>query len=120
MKRKCPHCGSSDTADILWGLPVFSEELEKAVADRTIVLGGCCISENDPSFHCNACGKNFGKQPFIRTRKKVADNESREKYPDIITGIVFSEGGYFAERNLVEITVKDGKRNYTYTNSHYY
>ena len=44
----------------------------------------------------------------------------QEKYPDIITGIVFSEGGYFAERNLVEITVKDGKRNYTYTNSHYY
>ncbi len=114
MKRKCPRCGSKDVAEILRGLPVFSEELEKALADHKIILGGCCITGNDPSAHCNACGKDFGKPPFIRKRKSQAGNETHELFPDVITGIVFSEGGYFGGHDHIEITNENGKCTSTY------
>ena len=114
MPRKCPRCGSSNVADILRGLPVFSEELEKAIADHKIILGGCCVTGNDPSAHCNTCGKDFGKPPFVRKRKSQAQNNPRELLPDVITGILFSEGGYFGGHDQVEITTEDGKRISTY------
>ena len=73
----------------------FSEQLEKDMADHKIILGGCCVTGNDPSAHCNACGKDFGKPPYLRRRKGQALDAPRELYPDVLTGIVFSEGGYF-------------------------
>ena len=38
--RKCPQCGSAKIADILYGLPIFSPELEKELKDGKIELGG--------------------------------------------------------------------------------
>ena len=50
MKRQCPRCGSSDVAEYLWGLPAFSEQLKKDMADHKVILGGYCINgdHNDP------------------------------------------------------------------------
>ncbi len=104
MKRKCPRCGSSDVAEYLWGLPAFSEQLEKDMADHKIILGGCCITGNDPSAHCNTCGKDFGRPPVVRRQKGQAEDASREMFPDAVTGIVFSEGCYFGGTDVVEIT----------------
>ena len=112
--RKCPRCGSSDTAEILRGMPAFTEELVQAIDDHRIILGGCCISENDPEAHCNACGKDFGKPPYVRRHRGQTDDEPRELYPDVITGITFSEGGYFNGHDQVEIVTEDGKRKSTY------
>jgi primosomal protein N' len=52
---KCPECGSVKIADILYGLPTFSASLEKKIEDHKIVLGGCCVSGNDPTWVCVAC-----------------------------------------------------------------
>jgi hypothetical protein len=52
---KCPECGSSKIAEILFGLPAFSPSLEKKVKTREIVLGGCCITNDDPSWKCVTC-----------------------------------------------------------------
>jgi hypothetical protein len=53
---KCPECGSSKIAQILYGLPVFSPGLEKKINENKITLGGCCVSGNDPSWKCIDCG----------------------------------------------------------------
>lgn len=53
--RTCPNCGSSRIADILYGLPYYSEELERDIEAGRIVLGGCLISENNPSWICADC-----------------------------------------------------------------
>ena len=37
----CPACGASGIADILYGMVVFSEELEQDIESGRIVLGGC-------------------------------------------------------------------------------
>jgi primosomal protein N' len=47
--EKCPDCGSEKIARILYGLPSFSESLRKRIENNEIVLGGCCITGNDPS-----------------------------------------------------------------------
>ena len=50
------------------------------MADHKIILGRCCVTGNDPSAHCNACGKDFGKPPYLRRRKGQAVDAPRELY----------------------------------------
>ena len=66
---KCPYCGSTDTARILYGKPFFSDELQKQLDSGKVRLGGCCIHvveaedgtmvRTDPERYCNHCGKEF-------------------------------------------------------------
>ena len=44
----CPICGGKETAPILYGLPLFDEELKRKLRDHRIVLGGCLVSPFDP------------------------------------------------------------------------
>jgi len=46
--RRCPACGSKRIASIMYGYPLFSEELEQKLEAGKITLGGCCISDDDP------------------------------------------------------------------------
>lgn len=112
MNHKCPKCGSGDVAEILRGMPHFTEQLEKDIADHKIVLGGCCVTENDPSFHCNACGKEFGKPPVLRKCKRQSNEEPRELFPDAVTGVVFEEGGFFGGYDHVEIKKSTDEKYY--------
>lgn len=57
--RKCPKCGHTPLADILYGEPLFDEELERAMNEGTITLGGCCITDDDPAWECTHCGLNI-------------------------------------------------------------
>ena len=52
---KCPKCGGTDIAVILWGLPHFDENLKQEIKNKKTVLGGCCITGNDPKLECNDC-----------------------------------------------------------------
>lgn len=54
-QKQCPNCGAKNTACILYGLPKFSESLDKDLENGLIVLGGCTIFEGDPNFKCNEC-----------------------------------------------------------------
>jgi hypothetical protein len=40
-------------------MPAFSKKLEKDLENRKIILGGCCISDDSPLFHCNECAKEW-------------------------------------------------------------
>ena len=57
---KCPNCGSTNIAEILWGLPAFTEKLKERLDEGKVVLGGCCISDDDPKYECNECKHRFG------------------------------------------------------------
>lgn len=57
--EKCPFCGFGKVASILYGMPVFSEDLEKDIEEGRIVLGGCCIIGNSPDFECKGCGRRW-------------------------------------------------------------
>jgi hypothetical protein len=57
--RKCPSCGAKPIASILYGYPTFSAELKAQLQSGTIALGGCCVTDDDPTWTCTHCGQIF-------------------------------------------------------------
>lgn len=55
----CPSCKSKKIAKFLYGMPAFSKKLEKELEQGKVKLGGCCISDESPQFHCNDCGNEW-------------------------------------------------------------
>ena len=51
-RERCPNCGSSNIAKIIWGLPDFTEELQKRIDAGEIVLGGCIPGKGFPASRC--------------------------------------------------------------------
>jgi len=90
-KKKCPACGSTDTVTIIYGMP--THEAFEAAERGELVLGGCLVSDMNPTRHCKACGKDFG------CRNMPGFYE--------ITSLEFFVGGYFGTSHFVYI---DGKR----------
>ena len=94
---KCPRCGSKNTARILYGMPVYSEEMERKLNEGKLYLGGCCVTDNGPTRHCSECCRNFATPPVIEK------DGMEEDYRDIVTGISFSRGGFFGGQTSLEI-----------------
>lgn len=51
----CPECKSKNVAFIFWGYPGDIDWYLKAAEEKKIVFGGCCISENNPTWQCTNC-----------------------------------------------------------------
>jgi len=51
----CPNCGSKSIGEILYGMPVFTPELEIQIAEGKIVLGGCIYSNEFPAWKYKDC-----------------------------------------------------------------
>lgn len=58
-KKICPICGGKNISKILWGMPLWTPKLEQDLESKKVVLGGCCITDNDPTYYCNDCGKGI-------------------------------------------------------------
>jgi ADP-ribosylglycohydrolase len=58
-RRKCPRCGSRSVAQIQYGFPGWSWDLEEAMASGRVDLGGCDVTGNDPDRRCNDCGHGW-------------------------------------------------------------
>ena len=59
---KCPKCEYDSFAEILYGLVVTDDsELNEKLNSGKTVLGGCCIDEDSPAWHCNKCKHEWGK-----------------------------------------------------------
>ena len=52
-KPQCPQCDSKNIAVIEFGFP--SPEMIEGSDRGEIVLGGCCVTEDDPEWHCKDC-----------------------------------------------------------------
>ena len=49
--KSCPRCSSqSGLRDILYGLP------DGPVDEEKYSIGGCCVTDNDPTLKCIECG----------------------------------------------------------------
>lgn len=59
--ERCPECGSKRVAAILYGLPDFSDELERSLDAGEVVLGGCTITGDDPLWQCVECQHQWGE-----------------------------------------------------------
>ena len=99
---KCPRCGSMETARILYGMPAFSEELERRLRAGRLRLGGCCVSANDPKRYCNTCKKRFGAEALLETEAGT------ERVADAVTEIQFSRHSFFRFKEVSISKTEDG------------
>ena len=58
-RKPCPHCGSRDTGQILWGL--YAPDPSRPLPDH-VVFGGCCVEPGMPRRQCHACGRRYDYQ----------------------------------------------------------
>ena len=58
----CPSCNSKNAAEYLYGMPFFDEKLQKQIDEGKVILAGCIINDNSPKYHCNDCGKDWGRR----------------------------------------------------------
>lgn len=65
----CPSCDSLNIAVILYGLPALSAELDKALADQQVTLGGCLVYDGAPQWLCTACNNKFGALRIYQEEK---------------------------------------------------
>jgi hypothetical protein len=59
---KCPNCGKSSIAEIFWGYPGDVDLMKESIEKKEIVLGGCCVTDNDPKWECNDCNHRWGER----------------------------------------------------------
>lgn len=71
--RRCPVCKAATIATILFGLPGGSAKLFADLDAGKIVLGGCCVTDDDPVWQCTACHTEI-------YRKRQAAQDSRENH----------------------------------------
>ena len=53
--RKCPTCGHSPVGKILWGMPHMDSKLEELMDTGKVIIGGCCLGGDDPTWECSKC-----------------------------------------------------------------
>jgi len=70
---RCTKCGSTNTAEYLYGLPKFDDNLQKELDEKKIVLGGCMVSDFDPKYKCNNCNADFGYSPLREIDNGIVD-----------------------------------------------
>lgn len=99
---KCPKCGSERVAPILYGMPALNEEIERDLKEEKLFLGGCCVSINNPEFHCFYCGSNVGVPPILITKR------GEENYKDVVKSVVFQVGG--CHIGYTEVQIRKTKR----------
>lgn len=68
----CPKCGQLTGVRIAYGYP--GPDLSEAAKRGEIELGGCCVTDDGPNFHCKTCGYEWrfhksGQAPGIESSK---------------------------------------------------
>lgn len=53
----CPHCGSTDSIEILYGMPTL--EAYEASKRGELIIGGCCMEIGAPDRKCKGCGRKW-------------------------------------------------------------
>lgn len=58
-RRKCPQCQSKKVVPIIYGMP--TQETFEEAEEGKLIIGGCCLSDDSPEWHCNDCQHEFNK-----------------------------------------------------------
>jgi len=94
---KCPFCGKRHTIPIQYGMPTHEAFLDEQVGK--IKLGGCIISEDNPSRYCKDCHKTFGKN---------------FKNFGILEKVFFFIGGFGGDNHFIDISLESTSYSLTY------
>jgi len=74
---RCPHCQAEQIGTLLYGMPVFSPDLEARVKSGEIILAGCSMTGDDPAWQCKICGTGI-----YRKSRKTEPATHRNDLPE--------------------------------------
>ena len=78
--KTCPDCSSSTgLREIVYGLP------DGPVADEKYVIGGCCVTDDDPTLKCIECGwegANINNTPDFGEEIRIVELQDISKMSD--------------------------------------
>lgn len=104
--KHCPRCGG-DVCDIIWGKPAATwEDDHFKETGHKAVLGGCCITGNDPDYQCEDCGQQFTRLSFPNNAKQLAKEALLKDDDSIFCDVSFF--GLYRKMMVFEPVVKDG------------
>jgi hypothetical protein len=52
----CPECHTKRTSEIQYGYPGDDPDMLAEIKQGIIVLGGCCVTPDNPAYVCRRCG----------------------------------------------------------------
>jgi hypothetical protein len=64
---KCPRCGHSPVAEILFGLVAITPEIQADLDAGTLALGGCDVTSDDPEWRCTSCGCEIHRAQDVKS-----------------------------------------------------
>ena len=67
---RCPSCGHRPIAVLRYGLPAYSEQLRSDLEGGRVVLAGCCVTDDDPTWTCTACGTDLWRDGRVEVRPR--------------------------------------------------
>ena len=70
--KKCPTCTHSPVGTILWGEPDMTPELRKSMNEGKVIIGGCCLSPDDPTWECSNCNQQIW-EPVLENERLGVD-----------------------------------------------
>ena len=78
--KSCPTCNSSSgLREIIYGMP------DGPVDEEMYAIGGCCISDNDPTLKCIDCGwkgENVNNAPGLGKEIRMVELQDISKMND--------------------------------------
>ena len=86
---KCPKCGSTNVAPILFGKPIPGYKILQRLTRRKDIPWKRRYFSRILKHRCLFCKKDFTSKPILISDRK------KEDYRDIVTSIQFRDGGYF-------------------------
>lgn len=71
---ECPVCNSKRIADIQYGEPCSDKELSEQEMKGKVIIGGCCINDDSPSWRCYNCEQNLHREGAFASGRKNRKN----------------------------------------------
>lgn len=65
VRPPCLKCGSRYIAQIRWGRPIWSDDLEGKLDRKEVTLGSCFMTKKGEVWECNECGHRYGSHSFM-------------------------------------------------------
>jgi DNA-directed RNA polymerase subunit RPC12/RpoP len=60
--QKCPKCGHSPVAEILYGMPAYDDEMADQVQAGKLYIAGCMFTIPHTHWKCSKCKREFYAQ----------------------------------------------------------